>query len=740
MAFSISDSQMRLSAIEGRAKEIKSEISKNKAKTKAGEVWSNYLVKTVNTFILSTLNRRDDLGAVDAKVITMMMSKAEQYPHRGLAQVPLKRIPASKKFLSQYNRFNNLFIAGLRRQSKFEATINAGIDTSAWVKASDMLLNGIQQQFNHQKVKQIIPKLLMRSGSSPNSFVQYYKLDEDDATSLLLTVSASQAAYLQYTSNITVKGLITTQPPPEREVEYWKKQNAAKQLVKRRSPNRIHERRKRNIISTFIGSALGLETLEEGEANLHKIEDLEQAAESSFDQVNRGINRLKNITLNNTLTLMAEEELMEDVKASLDRITYVLPEIQILTVIQGKVRRVIKQYENELKACEKDMQCTVYFNTTSVVLSRPKAAPTKMIIEMASIYTMPFLVDKKAFHFDLPKHIFFTEEGNIIPEDNCEVSSRTSCRCTFDDMYQLPNVCERALVEFIQRRSPIDDSSCAGHLKKYHDKAEKMVRTSRNTILIFTTQPTDCTHKCTNPKMDETKRMMGLAKVMLKPLCQFCCETWCAEFQGRDQETVTTLRFRVREAIQEMKEYSVDNMTFHEVMQHIEKTELYQKSWREIASELKRRKALDFGERFKEWTTSHRLASPILISTLVMSTIIIGLVGYCCWGPITKLYKIIKCCKSCLPTPNRQNNRQPSGASADESIFTAGSTRDNSRINLIRTRPNNRTTEMSDASTEMIQLQQQDTGSTLASSISTRPARPPPYNMNLNVPPLAEGV
>ena len=65
--FSIADSSARLTAIDRRAKEVKRELANNKPKTKAGELWYSYLAKTINTFILSSLSRRDELNTRSTK-------------------------------------------------------------------------------------------------------------------------------------------------------------------------------------------------------------------------------------------------------------------------------------------------------------------------------------------------------------------------------------------------------------------------------------------------------------------------------------------------------------------------------------------------------------------------------------------------------------------------------------------------------------------------------------------------
>ena len=742
--FSITDSSTRMTALDRRAKEVKREIALNKPKTKSGELWSTYIAKAINTFILSLMSRRDELNSIDQNIVLQMMSQSEKYEHRGLAVIPTRNLPSSKKFLSSFNRFNAIFISGLRRMGKFESVISDGINKKAWHQASDLILSMFTKQFSPQLAKSITAKLLIRTGSSPSAFVAYYKTDEAESMSLLLTIAAGQTAYLYWAENIPVKGLLTTPIPTEREVQYWKKSHTAQQLVKRSSGNLVHERTKRNIISTFIGSALGLETLEDGEANLHKIEDLEAAAETSFDEVNKNINRLKNVSYNNSLTLAAEEDLLDDVKAGLDKISYALPEIEILRVIQGKIRRSLKQYQTELESCEIDTNCQLFFNGSAIVLSRPKSTPTRATIQVVQITSMPFLVDKKPFQFDLPKNLYFTDEGNIIPQDNCDMSARHGCSCVFDDVYKLPNICERALLEFVIKRVKISDSSCTGHLKKFHSKVERMSRTSKNSVLVFSGQPIDCDHKCANQKDEEKMRLMGLTRVTLKPSCTFCCESTCADYQGSDVVTVSKLRFIVKEAVEEMKNLKIENVTFNQLLQHLEKAEFSKKSWKEVATELKRRETLSFGDKFKEWTQSHRLANPILISYLVMSTCILLVVIYFCYGPIAKVVKMVMCCRKCFASNNTnrpQNNRQPSGTSVNESVFTAGSSRDHSRINLIRTRQDRGSdapTNSIDASSELLpmarlSLHPQDTGS----SLSSRPPHPPPYI--ISAPPLAEG-
>ena len=742
--FSIAESSTRMTAVDRRAKEVKREIGSNKPKTKSGELWSTYIAKAINTFILALMSRRDELNAVDQKIVLLMMSQSEKYEHRGLAVIPTQNLPSSKKFLSNFNRFNAVFISGLRRMGKFESVISDGINKKAWRQASDLILSMFMHQFNPQLAKRITAKLLMRTGSSPSAFVSYYKTDETESMSLFLTIAAGQTAYLYWAENIQVKGLLTAPIPTEREVQYWKKSHTAQQLVKRSSVNLVHDRKKRNIISTFIGSALGLETLESGEANLHKIEDLEAAAETSFDEVNKNINRLINVSSNNSLTLAAEEDILDDVKAGLDKFAYALPEIEILRVIQGKIRRSLKQYQTELESCERDTSCQLFFNGSAIVLSRPKSAPTRATIQVVQINSMPFMVDKKPFQFDLPKNLYFTDGGNIIPPDNCDMSTKHGCSCVYDDVYKLPNICERALVEFVIKRVKIDDNSCSGHLKKFHDKAEVMARTSKNSVLVFSGQPIDCDHKCANQEDEEKMRLLGLERVTLKPSCTFCCESTCADYQGSDVVVVSKLRFIVKEAVEEMRNLKIENVTFNQLLQHLEKAEFSKKSWQEVATELKRRETLTFGDKFKEWTQSHRLANPILISYLVMSTCIFLVLLYFCYGPISKVVKMIMCCRKCFAsnTDNRpQNNRQPSGASVNESVFTAGSSRDHSRINLIRTRqdrgsdaPTNSIEESSELlPMARLSLLPQNTGS----SVSSRPPHPPPYI--LSAPPLAGG-
>ena len=116
--FSIAESSTRMTAVDRRAKEVKREIGSNKPKTKSGELWSTYVAKAINTFILALMSRRDELNAVDQKIVLLMMSQSEKYEHRGLAVIPTQNLPSSKKFLSNFNRFNAVFISGLRRMGK----------------------------------------------------------------------------------------------------------------------------------------------------------------------------------------------------------------------------------------------------------------------------------------------------------------------------------------------------------------------------------------------------------------------------------------------------------------------------------------------------------------------------------------------------------------------------------------------------------------------------------------------
>ena len=269
-----------------------------------------------------------------------------------------------------------------------------------------------------------------------------------------------------------------------------------------------------------------------------------------------------------------------------------------------------------------------------------------------------------------------------------------------------------------------------------------MARTSKNSVLVFSGQPIDCDHKCANQEDEEKMRLLGLERVTIKPSCTFCCESSCADYQGSDVVTVSKLRFIVKEAVEEMKALQIENVTFNQLLQHLEKEEFSKKTWKDVAAELKRREKLTFGDKFKEWSQSHRLANPILISYLVMSTVILLIILYFCYTPISKVVKMVMCCRKCFATTNRpQNNRQPSGASVNESVFTAGSSRDHSRINLIRTRqdrgsdaPTNSIEESSELlPMARLSLLPQHTGS----SVSSRPPHPPPYI--LSAPPLAEG-
>ena len=742
--FSLPTFQTRVDALRDKTLELKREISMGYVRSNAGESWRTAIVKAVNAQMIGVIMLQDEVTKLDEDVIKMMISQAFRYPDRNLAVIPSNKMKSSEKFLSGYSVFDNYFMGALRTNSKFEATISAKTDTEAWQKTSNTVLNLINLSFDENTAEKITRRLLLRTCTNPAGFMEHYKLESSNLLTLFFIIHAGQLQYLHQAEGIKMNKLFTLKAPSDKEIQYWTRMHNAKQLVKRTVPTNhpittVKQRNKRNLISDFLGGALGLETVERGEKNKDDIQDLTDASEKQFRSMAKNINSLKSTSMNNSLAIDADEQIIADMGKTLSKIAFILPEIQILNVVAKKTERAIQGVKMETEKCLKDLNCKIAVNGSAVILVRPKVE--EFGAEVAIIQSLPFHHENKVVKFGLPGKIFFNKKGEILPAKSCHYNEGNhKCECSVNDEHIRPEECEKKLLEYIRKRTPLQDKDCAENLRLDRAQQEDLIRVSKNAILYYSTASTDCTTSCKSSTT--SSRVRGLTHIIIPQQCEVCCGKKCAWWQGLDTTEKMNMPHIVADAFRELNKIKIANISFQSLMTELKKEEYKNMSVKNVADEIRRKSRLSFRQTIEELQNSHRLSPLIIISTATMITMATCICLYCCRRPIKEAYKLAKCCANCLPSsaPRTRTdeeavemNRQAGHNQTVSSVFTEGSARDNSRANLLRTRPH-----LLDASTDTAyaatgQISPQVTGSSIVSNVGYRP---PPYNLQ---DPIASG-